>query len=385
MAKASAAAHMRTFIALVVLTCAFVLFAQVAFAVPLEPGTAPAVGASVDFGSVDSATPLVWTVESVATEGDSYAATLTRPLSAADYGTRDPLEWATSTTGFAAYFSTAEYAALAKANYEPLEEVPNFQRINVVGSELVVTVSAATLSSGSDGPHGNYSTTTNKCVVCHSAHQATAPAAGENWKLLSTSPADSCTYCHIDVNSRSTMKVYDGLASNYNTIPTSTETTTSAHRSMVVNGIQYGASCADCHTVHASSNAMTGNEHLDASILRRPASFDSAQLAALAAEPNPNVALSTWCLSCHSATAQPHDTSHLIQASTTTTGTAQYPVDGCTSCHAAGTDSSAFPHYVEGSAKFLVSTPTTQPVPLDQAVHAPSATQDGVCLRCHGI
>lgn len=376
---------MRNTVALVLLTCAFVLFAQVALAAPLDPAIAPAVGSSVDFGSVGSS-PLSWTVESVSSVGDSYSATLTRPFTSADHGARDPLEWATSTTGFAAYFSTAEYSALSKVNYEPIDAVPNFQRINIVGSDLVVTVSATTLSTwGSEGPHGNYSTTSSKCAVCHSVHQAAAPPAGENWVLLSSRPADSCTYCHIDVNSRSTMKVYDGLASNYNTIPVSNEPTTSAHRSMIVNGIEYGTSCAQCHTVHASSVNMTGNPYLDGSILRALRTSDPAYVAELAAESNPNVALSMWCLSCHSGIAQPHDTSHLIQASTTTTGTAQYPVDGCTSCHAAGTDSSAFPHYVEGSAKFLVSTPTTQPVPLDQAILAPRASQDGVCLRCHSM
>lgn len=378
---------LKMYLAVALLMCAVALGAFPAVASALDPAVVPSAGGSVEFGAIGT-TPISWTVESVSGEAGSYSAVLRTPLSAYDAGS-DPNAWVTSISGFAANFTTAEYAALKKASFAPADEAPAFQRLNIDGADIVVTVDAGVLASGiasPSGPHGDYTTTTNKCAVCHSAHQAAASPTGEDWKLLSTSVADSCTYCHIDINQRSTMKVYDGLASNYNELPSQDATVvTSAHRTNIVNGIQYGAACSDCHSVHASATAMTGNAVLDASILRRPASFDQAQLDALAAETNADAALSTWCLGCHNIPSQPHHDTHVITASVSTTGTAQYAVDGCISCHGAGSDSSAFPHFVEGSESFLLSSPGPDPVPFEQAVLAPSATQDGVCLRCHSL
>jgi len=47
---------------------------------------------------------------------------------------------------------------------------------------------------GNGGPHGNYTTTTIKCAVCHSVHGA--DAAG-TLLLNGTSVGNSCNYCHF--------------------------------------------------------------------------------------------------------------------------------------------------------------------------------------------
>jgi hypothetical protein len=82
-------------------------------------------------------------------------------------------------------------------------------------------------NAGTNSPHGNYTTTTVKCVVCHAVHYAApaAPAgyvAGNDYTvpsgnqaadtLLRSKASDACIYCHatagIAVNGK---PVYDGL------------------------------------------------------------------------------------------------------------------------------------------------------------------------------
>ncbi len=233
---------------------------------------------------------------------------------------------------------------------------------------------------GTSSPHGGYTSTTNKCASCHSVHSAytESDAMGDSSPsqlLLATSVANACTYCHIDANARSDVKIYGGVASNYNTLPSADSTAVAgAHRSNMVNGVQQGGvSCSDCHTVHGTSAEMTGNSYLDASLLRT-----SATMPALDAADTPEVALSKWCVQCHPLASA--DKPHMNLPSTTSTTTVAWQdVTGCTSCHAAGTETSDFPHYTAGAASFLLSATSAQAVPTG----ALSATEDGVCLRCH--
>jgi hypothetical protein len=53
-----------------------------------------------------------------------------------------------------------------------------------------------------DSPHSGYSTTTGKCKVCHAVHgagsvDATGSTLNESEKLLRTTAADACTFCHL--------------------------------------------------------------------------------------------------------------------------------------------------------------------------------------------
>jgi hypothetical protein len=93
-------------------------------------------------------------------------------------------------------------------------------------------------NAGDNSPHGNYTTTTVKCVVCHAVHYAApgmAPVGGgqDADTLLRMKASDACVYCHatagVAVNG---VPVYqDGLA----------------------DGHVIGANCDECHTgVHAA-------------------------------------------------------------------------------------------------------------------------------------
>lgn len=244
------------------------------------------------------------------------------------------------------------------------------------------------LVSGTGTPHGGYSSTTNKCASCHSTHQAAAESVvlgdGQPEFLLATSAANACTYCHIDVSNRSDVKVYGGDAANYWTTG-SYETTSSAHRSIVVGGVQTGVTCVECHVVHGATSEMTGNPYLDVNLLRI-AGVETTN-PPLATD-TPELALSKWCVQCHAdASADaPHMGMDMLAGSSYEQGDSSYDgrvawqdVTGCTSCHAAGTDGSAFPHYVEGAADFLVSAASAS----SETTYAQSPTEDGVCLRCH--
>ncbi len=84
-------------------------------------------------------------------------------------------------------------------------------------------------------PHSGYATTTTKCGVCHSVHQA--PAAGE--LLLPAAAADACTYCHITTDIGVTV-IYGGVVGNYTTEDNH------GHQSPAVT-------CSSCHAVHGAN------------------------------------------------------------------------------------------------------------------------------------
>ena len=53
-------------------------------------------------------------------------------------------------------------------------------------------------ASATVSPHSGYSTTSGKCKVCHAVHGAgIATNVNASEKLLRSSAADSCTYCHL--------------------------------------------------------------------------------------------------------------------------------------------------------------------------------------------
>ncbi|PKQ16070.1 MAG: hypothetical protein CVT67_06435 [Actinobacteria bacterium HGW-Actinobacteria-7] len=70
------------------------------------------------------------------------------------------------------------------------------------GSALV----AGTATEGfGTNPHGGYSSTSNKCKVCHAVHRA----EGAYYLLRGDSQSDACDYCHIGGGAHSDKIVYD--------------------------------------------------------------------------------------------------------------------------------------------------------------------------------
>ena len=116
-------------------------------------------------------------------------------------------------------------------------------------------------NAGTNSPHGNYTTTTVKCVVCHAVHYAApaAPAgyvAGNDYTvpsgnqaadtLLRSKASDACIYCHatagIAVNGK---PVYDGLGQALTGVGATGGYTTTGHA--------IGENCSVCHSsVHGA-------------------------------------------------------------------------------------------------------------------------------------
>ena len=62
-------------------------------------------------------------------------------------------------------------------------------------------------------PHGGYSTTSNKCEVCHAVHRATG-----TYRLLRVDrPDDACDYCHIGAHRHSRLGAYTDAGTIYPT------------------------------------------------------------------------------------------------------------------------------------------------------------------------
>lgn len=112
------------------------------------------------------------------------------------------------------------------------------------------------------GPHGGYTTTTNKCADCHSTHYAT----GTYMLLRSDSRADACNFCHVGGGGSQTNIQMDN---DYNA--TSVEPTTGAgygtghtlgYTGMAPADIKPafsksgGFACFDCHTPHGNSERV---------------------------------------------------------------------------------------------------------------------------------
>ncbi len=242
-------------------------------------------------------------------------------------------------------------------------------------------------------PHGGYSTTTAKCGVCHAVHSASA--AGD--MLLPSPVNDACTYCHVDTLSSYT-QVYNSDPNNYNVADLP-----NAHNSYQVLGVEQGVLCSQCHQVHAADSQMTSNAYLTTKLLRGGKTYTAGtpNYDVVAREPKStdtsNTALTKWCTSCHPASLGGYTYyggGYNGQSHVMTTATANFQAanpsstyagrvawinsNQCSSCHASGFGTAAWPHFTSGN-RFLVvadgATGTVNP--------ATNTEADGVCIRCH--
>lgn len=267
--------------------------------------------------------------------------------------------------------------------------VPAFATIGGAGYLTYSTMGGTNGTS----PHGGYSTTTQKCVVCHAVHGANA-APGE--VLLADSVANACIYCHV--NSTSAYKqVYNSVAGNY-----SGTDYNNAHNSWTVGAVTYGVKCTNCHQVHAADNMMTANAYLTTNLLVGGKTYTGTNYDPIAQAPlstdSSNTALTKWCTSCHAASFPPaggytyYDNALGGRTHILTTATAAFASPGatyngkvawansnyCSSCHASQFTTSPWPHYTAG-VRFLVTSANAS----SAAVAATQTHQDGICLRCH--
>lgn len=226
-------------------------------------------------------------------------------------------------------------------------------------------------------PHVGYGTTSNKCEVCHSPHQA--GDAATSYKLLyGTTSAGSdqaaCEYCHVQ-GVLTIAQVYRNAA------PLGGHDLASED---VPDSIAFGAvtaslKCSDCHSVHGANTVGAG-----AFILKENPSFNGVASAGAAAATQ-----TEFCAKCHDMNYDTvvNDDSHFMGVRTdgasTRGATAVASVDStdCDSCHAApksdGTTGTAakWPHQSLsivglglGSSGSNVTTQTAM---------------DDHCIRCH--
>lgn len=258
-------------------------------------------------------------------------------------------------------------------------------------------------------PHKGYSSSTDKCGVCHSVHMA--PANGE--MLLRTTVAAACEYCHVTTNLGGTV-VYGGVVERYYSVSDST-----AH-----NRTSY-SSCRSCHSVHGSNTLGGAN---DTKILRDWSLDDTgptytAEVLDMWPDPaslnDDDAQITAWCSGCHKYFVQSHDTtlttqsfdhydtydwvpglskSHIMTATIDSfsnpaaspavqgTQVAYRPSAYCTDCHDAGDRdagtgvvTSSFPHSTPEHYKFMSKG--------SSAASAASTNTlsgvDGLCLKCH--
>ena len=106
-------------------------------------------------------------------------------------------------------------------------------------------------ATNGNSPHGNYTTTTVKCVVCHAVHYAApggAPVGSGQVAdtLLRMKASDACIYCHATTGTAvNGTPVYDGLGASILAPGASGGDTLTGHIT--------GQNCSYCHTnVHGS-------------------------------------------------------------------------------------------------------------------------------------
>ena len=121
-------------------------------------------------------------------------------------------------------------------------------------------------ATNGNSPHGNYTTTTVKCVVCHAVHYAApgnAPVgSGQSADtLLRMKASDACVFCHATtgqaVNGR---PVYDGLGGAITAPGATGGNTTTGHI--------IGTNCSYCHTNVHGANADHSVASLDGFLLK---------------------------------------------------------------------------------------------------------------------
>jgi hypothetical protein len=172
-------------------------------------------------------------------------------------------------------------------------------------------VSVESTGQARQGPHGGYTTSTNKCAACHGTHNA--PADGFVL-LLGPTITDGCEVCHDGTGAGG---VYGVLASRGVTV-------TAAHRTEVTNIVPGGdaasggttttvfggptakLSCGDCHSPHGNHLVapFTGDRMRVATAT--PAAYLSARLLKrkpTSSDTETAVYGSAWCSGCHKGRA----------------------------------------------------------------------------------
>jgi hypothetical protein len=227
-------------------------------------------------------------------------------------------------------------------------------------------------------PHDAYTTTSNKCEVCHSPHQA--GTSGSSFKLLygttsATGASGACLVCHVG-SSLSIADVYESGAAlgghdlaAMDHVPDST---------WALAGATLG--CSDCHTVHGAGAIGTG-----AYILRSNPTWNGVAYSGAAA-----LNETQFCAACHDQNypAAINSISHYMGASNAATSTrgatvlASASSADCSSCHSApvgtGTSNSSEVKWPHQSVSIVGLGLGSSGTAVTDQNH-----MDDHCLKCH--
>lgn len=304
---------------------------------------------------------------------------------------------------------------------------------------------ARDVNAGSTSPHGLYTTTTVKCVVCHAVHYAapgTAPVgSGQEADTLLRMRADqSCIYCHATTGQAvNGVPVYQDGISNGHVIGTNCdECHTGPHaagadesvaslrgfllKSMTVANVQGEGATNDIYDAAAAVDAKAVSQGFASGAAL---GYTADDLAAISTTDARTHAVGLFCAECHFgayATSAPGAATNVNDSASTmftghrvgadVVGTASWNSDGsissgsqtigqiawapattCSSCHDAkydGSGDTAFPHGWGGAKMWLtaaddagVTAKTKVNDGQDGFDASASQLSDGVCLKCH--
>jgi hypothetical protein len=179
------------------------------------------------------------------------------------------LVFAVASTAFAAGINHSGQDRVGAAAVAPAN-VPGAPSNPVAGAGtntyLDWNLSLGSNATEGNSPHGNYTTTTVKCAVCHAVHYAApggAPVGSGQAAdtLLRRKASDACIYCHATtgqaVNGR---PVYDGLGGAITAPGATGGNTTTGH---IV-----GTNCSYCHSSVHGANADNSVASLNGYLLK---------------------------------------------------------------------------------------------------------------------
>jgi len=246
------------------------------------------------------------------------------------------------------------------------------------------------------GPHGGYTTTSTKCVECHTVHQA--PASGVLLLPYAT-VSDNCMVCH---DGTAGMGVYGAIEARGLTVGASHsidatnvvpggDVATGGSATGSFGGVDGYLSCGDCHSPHAASVVATFSGErvrFHASDLNWLPSWSTdkllKQLPTGAATSTP-VYGSDWCLGCHKGRGNGGAThNHPVDSLATTAGAFYYDnvaiVKNDTSLETTfgtmgllGATPGNLPSAIWHNRGYVMPYPRT----VEQTGHAP------ICQQCH--
>lgn len=248
------------------------------------------------------------------------------------------------------------------------------------------------------GPHGGYTTSTNKCKECHAVHLATG-----SYRLTRADTAsEACDFCHGATSTVNAPKI--SLNSNGHGLSTAQQASTAVKApadnipGYSIQPAMWG--CDGCHSVHDALTVKLADEPTTKLLKADPNPgktylyYDPSLVDTATKETTQT--LTHWCSSCHNANFGSHkDAKQAMVNDTTTTvyghdvsatGITTDPVTGfalnvdpdnsqnngpkCKQCHVAAGGN--FPH--SGSAPSMLMTGT-------DLVTNPNLDQ--VCITCH--